>query len=275
MINRISLPLLFATCLLTFTGCGLLGPSVSDTVTRAVVVGDANAISISAFNGSIKVRQGAGNEIEVIAKRTAQGNSEQDAQSNLEQLKVEAINEGGTIVVRTQKPTNFRGGIAFDVTIPAGMRIDAKTFNGSINVEADGIVLAESSNASIVIRGAAEQVNARTSNGSIDVDLTSAASVDLKTSNASVNLKGSLVAGKHRLSTSNGSVNVTVRDTPVYVSAKTSNGKIRLGDVTGKKDAEALLGNAEISEAELEIRTSNASVNVEYVGEPKQDVLVL
>ena len=245
-------------------GCGFMGPRATDSLNRNVPLTTANSISINGFNGSIVVRPGMEGQVEVLAKRTAQGATAEEAEANLDLLEVETVEQDSEVIVRANKPKGFKGGIAYEVTIPPSMQVAATTSNGSIKIESIGSVTAKSSNGSITVNGASGSVQATTSNGSINVDLDNPAEIGLTTSNGSVTFRGLLVPGNHKITTSNGSVNATLRDLPVEVDASTSNGKVRLAGNPGKRSAKAIVGPADSADSKLQIRTSNASVTVNY-----------
>ena len=76
--------------------------------------------------------------------------------------------------------------------------------------------------------------------------------------------RGLLIPGNHTIKTSNGSVNATLQDLPVDVDASPSNGKVRLAGNPAKRSAKAIVGPADSADSKLQIRTSNASVTVNY-----------
>ena len=126
-------------------------------------------VRIGSTNGSINLKTG-GSGVSVTATKKA------DSQAKLEALKVTSTQSGGTITVTAVFPSscNDCGSIAFDVTVPAGTKVELSTTNGSITAS-----------------GLSADSQMSTTNGSVRAGYTSAAGVraiSLQTTNGSVTL---------------------------------------------------------------------------------------
>ena len=92
------------------------------------------------------------------------------------------------------------------------------------------------------------------------------ATVDAETSNGAIFFSGRLLAGTHRMRTSNGAIQVTIpRDVAILINADTSNGSITsslslVGDTEGKSWSASL--NPPITST-LTLKTSNGSIHID------------
>ena len=257
----------FTPILALLGGCSWMGPTATDTVGQLVPVGDARSVRVEGFNGSITVVGGSDGDtreqVAVRADRRAKGSDLATAEANLERLEIIVREEGDRVVVTTDRPDGFRGGVDFSVVVPDGWAVDATTSNGSIRCEGVRKATAKSSNGKLTFVAIAEAIDGQTSNGRIEVETESAVSTRLRTSNGSVRFRGGLQSGRNEIRTSNGSIDVTVVGGPVAVAATTSNGRIRIGDREGKKELTTAIGSGRGEGIGLQLKTSNGSVRVQ------------
>ncbi|MEM9825617.1 MAG: hypothetical protein AAF958_03465 [Planctomycetota bacterium] len=248
----------------TLSGCSMMGKRASDQIQKTIPLSANAKLEIETFNGYIKVVSGDVDEIELLAKRYAKGPTIEDAEDNLDDVEIETQSSDDGVVVSVNKPGGFQAGVSFELTIPKDWQVDAKTSNGAIVVrDASGVKL-KSSNGSITISGSPASVVAETSNGAIKAGSRRPAEVALKTSNGGVSWKGPLVAGDHRIRTSNGAIYAEVQDTSAKVVASTSNGRIVIDGVSAKGSLEKTLGEDPNPEVNVQIETKNGGVRVDY-----------
>jgi DUF4097 and DUF4098 domain-containing protein YvlB len=128
-------------------------------------VGQAPTLAIDSFSGSIAVRAGEAGTIEVVAHK--QGRS----QADLERIQVDITKQGDGLVIKTTKPPGVSSAwVQFEITAPAGTRLDARTGSGSIQVEGlSGGVRVGSGSGGIAVRDALGDVDAETSSGAVEV----------------------------------------------------------------------------------------------------------
>jgi hypothetical protein len=160
-------------------------------------------------NGSVEVKPATGGNVTVTAEvRWRRGNPKQD-------LRFRGVTVGNTITIcalwedgtcsASGYHSNTSGGfsvkllgnhtdasVAFTVYVPAGVKVDAFTMNGSIGVASTAPVTARTFNGSIKVATSVGPVDAETVNGGVDVRMTTLGPADGPVRARSVN--GSVAA---------------------------------------------------------------------------------
>lgn len=184
-------------------------------------------LTLENMNGSVEITGTSGDRVEIAGTKFA------NSPELLNALKIDVVNTGSTVRIRTIPPSGHRGGMGakYILRVPR-------------NMELDRIM---SSNGRITVDGVESAARLQTSNGSVHV----------------MNTKGPV-----EVETSNGSVELTGNEGPVNV--RTSNGKIRAEDVRGALTAVTSNGSvtARVSDPEpgrpISVKTSNGAVNLTF-----------
>lgn len=182
-------------------------------------------LALENMNGSVEITGTDGDRVEITGTKFA------SSPELLRALKIDVVNTGDTVRIRTVPPSAHRGGMGAKYVIRVPRR-----------AELDRII---SSNGRITIDGVDSAARLRTSNGGVRVSRTRGA-VEVETSNGAVELQGN--------------------EGPVTV--RTSNGQIRADDVRGALSAVTSNGSvtARISNPEagrpIVVTTSNGAVNI-------------
>jgi hypothetical protein len=218
----------FLTVLILFVATVACTPAfASETETRddTFSVGATPKIVVSNDNGQIGVV--TGNEGTVNVKATIR---------RPDDVEYGVVQEGDTVRVEAQVSSGwgweFGAGpgprVDIIVTLPADTNVDLRTSNGGIEV--------------VDIQNSGKL---RTSNGGISLENVKG-EFEVKTSNGDIDFRGEMTAGgMNQLTTSNGSVEVTLLGEPsVKLDATTSNGKIicKLPIVTTESEVNRLVG---------------------------------
>lgn len=243
-------------------------------------VGSAVRLTVRSFNGRLELRAGQDDEVRVEAKIR-----------NPSRVEYRAWQEGDNIFVEAQRMKGFAliprpAGAHIFVTAPVHTAIDLATSNGRVEVKnihgsgpvhtSNGRIILENvkgeheahtSNGRIIIDGMEGDADAKTSNGSIEIKRMRGA-VSAATSNGSISFEGEIPEGSaNRFETSNGSVKAKLRgEFGARLTAKTSNGRVRTNltnfaaHTQGRGHIEGIVGDGS---GELDIRTTNGSINVE------------
>jgi DUF4097 and DUF4098 domain-containing protein YvlB len=223
-------------------------------------------------NGAVTVRGVEGrNYVQVTATLSARGDTLEEANKKLEKMVVSMSQDGDGVTLRfrvSEQPTDARKhtSVEFDILMPIHGDIDVDTSNGEVTVtDVVGTVEVETSNGKIDIDHVTGSIRLDTSNGAInmrDVD----GSIDAETSNGAIVFRGHLLGDTHRMSTSNGAIEVAIpQDTALRIDASTSNGSISTnlpltGDTEGRSWSATLNPP---SASTLDLRTSNGSIRIE------------
>ena len=243
-------------------------------------VGNAVKLAIRSFNGRLEVRAGQDDEVRVDAKIR-----------NPSRVAYRAWQVGDNIFVEAQRVKGLTliprpAGVHISVTAPANTTIDLSTSNGRVEVQnihgsgpvhtSNGRIILENvkgeheahtSNGRIIIDGMEGDADVKTSNGSIEIKRMRGA-VSAASSNGSISFEGEMPEGSaNKFETSNGSVKVKLRgDFGARLTAKTSNGRARTNlpnftaHTQGRGNIEGTIGDGS---GELDIRTTNGSINIE------------
>jgi len=196
--------------------------AVTETVEKSSAIGKDGRLSVSTSNGSIRIRGGDVDEVEIVATKSA------STEEALKRAEIEVRSDGNHVSVAVTGNGNV--GVSFEITVPRHALLDRiKTSNGSITVEdARGDLVARTSNGSVRVEKLRGRADLATTNGSVHArDVDQYASVHATNGSVDVELAQS-PDGNLNIGTSNGSVTVqaaTAVDAQVELS--TTVGSIR------------------------------------------------
>jgi hypothetical protein len=217
------------------------------------------------LNGSIQVEKASSNRVEVAAhKRWRRGNPEDVT------IEVKKAGPGSQDVIicalwydntdcdedgynvhenRWGRDRNNDVTVEFTVKLPAGVKLDASSINGGIEIDgASSVVEAHTVNGRVVATSTGGPVNAGTVNGDIEVRMATVGSDDLK------------------FSTVNGSIEVVVPDgINADVDMRTVNGSVNSDfpmTVSGRINPRHIRATIGKGGRRIEFRTVNGSVEL-------------
>ncbi len=264
--------------LLAMPGCAaVMANLVKATATeqRSFTTSSQPSVVVDTYNGTITVNVISENKVEATVTKTGSGASKEAAEADLKNVSVDYSQDGETIriVARRTGPRSFgSSGAAVELSVPARAMISLTTSNGEISTEGiQGQITARSSNGKIDIREAKGKLDLETSNGAIVIDATQA-TLAAGTSNGNIHFAGTFEKGKHRLATSNGSIELVLPAAAQFqFEASTSNGTVTnrfpgLQPSSGKPGSNRLAGhvgsglNADI---DLKLETTNGGITLE------------
>lgn len=167
---------------------------------------------------------------------------------------------GNTVVLRHECPPifGFSCDASFEVTVPADVAVSGSTSNGAITISGvDGTVSVTTSNGSVTLDDLSAITDVTTSNGSITGNRLASGVFSAATSNGSVDLSFTESPTSLDVSTSNGTVDVTLpQDAPAYaLDTTTSNGKVEAEIRTDPSASDTIV-----------IETSNGDISISYAG---------
>jgi len=213
-------------------------------------------VVLDTFDGAIELHSWDRNEIEVEVEKRAM------EQSLLDEIKIDAQQQGDKIIVKVTGPRNERHGVTIGVNIsptarlrvavPRSANITATSGDGSIRAEAiEGKIVLRTSDGSVTGTRLGGDIQIRSGDGSIRIDNTTGR-LDLETDDGSVGVEAK--PSVLRLKTGDGSVRVTLEPDTVM----TDNWDITTSD-----------GNVTVTlpglfSAELDAETSDGSVRTNH-----------
>ena len=162
-------------CCLTLAVSSALA-DVTESTEYSYELEPGGRISIGNVNGDIHITGVAGNQVHIVAVKTAH------SEESLKGLEVEIEASDNRIRIETKYPkggsgwfhwgdkNDHGGSVAFDLTVPASVELDTvETVNGGITVAGvKGPVKAETVNGKISLEGLANDARLETVNGTID-----------------------------------------------------------------------------------------------------------
>lgn len=264
--------LFMAPALLFMAGCDLEDFGSSDRFTADFHYGpykSVSRLSVDNFNGSVEIMGTDQDAVEVSGTKYA------GSQDLLNLIKVDVVQTGDTIHIRTVRPSERHGnmGAKYVIRVPRKIELERITSsNGGIRVnDTEGPVRLRTSNGGVHANNLKGTLDVQTSNGGIEVEDLQGAAV-LKTSNGRVQAEG--IHGALEAQTSNGGIRAHLaKAEPGHtVRLETSNGGIDLTmDQTNQNDVYASTNNAGITvhmpasiAARVRAHTSNGSISSDF-----------
>jgi DUF4097 and DUF4098 domain-containing protein YvlB len=261
----------FVTVALVLAGCSrTIQVTKGEQVTKEFAAAAAPRIVVDTFNGSIHAERGVDNQVRAVITKVGSGATEADAQADLANIEITALQEGNTIRITAKRAGDLHFGnseASVDVTVPASSGLELMTSNGGLDSHGiSGSHKLRTSNGAIAVAGAKGELTAESSNGAISLDAQDAM-VHAEASNGRIAFQGSLAPGKHTFRSANGAVEITLpRDAAFTVDASAANGSVTTDfdlKTIGKKDGRILKGSIGDNPAtEITASTGNGSIQI-------------
>lgn len=172
------------TCLLLLafvsTGCDIVTADHRHQETaewrKAYELAPGGRVEVRNTNGQIQVEPASGNTVEVVAVKSARGQSPEDAKRALERLEIVENSSGGVIRIETRYPRSGwfgpSGQVRYTIRLPKGANASFITTNGGVELRGvSGTLEAQTTNGGIVAREVGGSFSATTTNGGVDVDM--------------------------------------------------------------------------------------------------------
>ena len=261
-----------------------MGPETKDEFRWQGTLASGKALEIKGVNGRITARPAGGSAIEVVALKHGR-------RSDPKQVEIVVVEHDGGLTLCALYPAPAgappnecapgKGGrmkvrhndvkVDFELKVPAGIALAARTMNGAVDVDGlGGSLRAHTVNGAIRAAGVEGNVDARTVNGGVRLDARGTA--------RATTVNGSIVADLGRadwtdrlaFETVNGSVTVALpAGTNADLHVSTTNGRIRnefdLAQ-TSRSTRRELRGTIGKGGRELRITTVNGAVRVQRRG---------
>lgn len=206
---------------------GLFAGAEKD-VKKSFNAGQGGTLTVDAARGSIQVKTGSGNDVDVQVLYRIKSGNEKKLEKVLEDYKLEMDQSGDDVTVTLDKRDGswWDGSnklqVKFRIRVPEKYNVKLNTSGGSISVDdLEGKVKAKTSGGSLNFGNIDGNITGKTSGGSVTVGDCNG-DVDVHTSGGSLNLGA--IMGDVDARTSGGSINV--RAIAGNVVARTSGGSI-------------------------------------------------
>lgn len=200
---------------------------------QSFTVGSNVSVTITTFNGSIDVRAGGSDQLQVEVTKRGGGATAAAAKADLDNIQLSMEQSAGqvklTATYKGDAPDDAAA--SFKVTVPAAITLVASLDNGSISVDGvKGDVTATANNGDLSVRGAGDgAISLKTTNGSVTIEGRDIASLTATTTNGDASFQGSLIGSDkdNVIDVGNGSATLTLPGEAQFgIDAQTSNGKL-------------------------------------------------
>jgi hypothetical protein len=269
---------------MTVFGDFFMGPETKDAFRWQGTLASGKALEIKGVNGRITARPTGGNAIEVVALKHGR-------RSDPKQVEIVTIEHDGGVTLCALYPAPAgappnecapgEGGrmkvrhndvkVDFELKVPAGIALAARTVNGAVVVEGlGGNLRAHTVNGAIRASGVEGDVAAITVNGSVRLDARGTARAETVNGSIVADLGRADWTDRLEFETVNGSVTVTLpAGTNAELHVSTTNGGIRnefdLAQ-TARSTRRELRGTIGKGGRELRISTVNGAVRLQRRG---------
>jgi DUF4097 and DUF4098 domain-containing protein YvlB len=207
-------------------------------------LGAAPYLELDSFAGNVTVRAGEGNTVRVTATKNASRESDLDA------IEITWDEQEGGLRVEAKAGERLASNrwVEFDITMPAGARLDLKSGAGNVNIhDVEGELRAQTGAGNIAVRGARAPVDLDTGAGNINYEGTPQSDCTFETGAGNITLRLSEDADVE-VDLDSGIGEVTVRDFEVQGSVTRGEVKGVIGaGMRGRIKASTGAGNINVS----------------------------
>ncbi|MDB6037466.1 MAG: hypothetical protein JWM99_1307 [Verrucomicrobiales bacterium] len=256
------------------------GTVAEDDTKKTFSVSDGGTLKIEADRGSIEVKTGASQNVEIEVLRKVERGSEANAKELLAAHVLTFNQDGKNILVKGELPGKWTSGwrgpnlsVKYVVSVPRNYNADLKTAGGDIVIaELNGEGHYRTSGGNIKVGRGTGEISAKTSGGDITVAGCDK-SIDLETSGGSI--KAGEIAGDAKARTSGGDIHLT--KVGGVTDAHTSGGNILADQLMGTAQASTSGGNVKASfskqpEGKCVFKTSGGNVELALADSVSIDV---
>ena len=221
----------------------------SDEIQWAFPVDRITLIDAETSNGSIKITLTDGPEIKVHAKKEVWARAQSKADMYANQIVVKGEIQGDKLRVYKDHPVlpnEVRVCVSYEIQAPQNMSLRLETSNGWMNIDSihgtiharttngkiemskcNGVLEASSTNGPLTLQDCTGPATLKTTNGGIHFSNLSG-QVKAETSNSHIQGEFAAISGYSEFVTSNGGIDIKIRQGNEPVYARTSNGSINL-----------------------------------------------
>jgi hypothetical protein len=265
-----------AVCFVAVSGCDVVHMAAQSAQARGgfertLTVNGPVDLSVRTGSGSIQVRTGAADRVQIVARVTA--SSWRDGTDPNERVRrVESappITQTGNVIRLgdTRDDPMYRNvAISYELTVPANTRLDAQSGSGSQTIGSlDGEVRAQTGSGSIRLERTGGSLHAQTGSGRIEAQSVGG-EVRAQTGSGSVDVT-QIVRGDVNVQTGSGSVALTLPpDAAFTLDAQTGSGSITTSQpltVQGRVRRNHVTGTVRGGGNRVHVRTGSGSIAIQ------------
>ena len=264
-----------AVCFVALSGCDIVHIAAQSVQARGgfertLTVNGPVDLSIRTGSGSIQVRTGAADRVQIVGRISA--SSSRDGLDAAERVKrVESappITQTGNVISlgdTNNDPIYRNVAISYELIVPPNTRLNAQTGSGSQSIGSiDGEVRAQTGSGSIRIERTGGSLYAQTGSGNIEADSVGG-EVRAQTGSGSVQIR-QIVRGDVSVQTGSGSVSLDLPEDAAYtLEAQTGSGSITTAQpmtVQGRVRRNHVTGTVRGGGHNVRVRTGSGSIAI-------------
>jgi hypothetical protein len=262
-------------CSLVLTGCDVVhiaaqSQQVRGAFERTLTVTGPVDLSIRTGSGSIQIRSGAGDRVQIFGRISA--SSWRDGLDPADRVRrIEAappVTQTGNVIRigdTNDDPIYRNVGISYELVVPANTRVNAQTGSGSQTIgSVDGSVRAQTGSGSIRIERAGGSLHAQTGSGNIEAGSVGG-EVHAQTGSGSVDVR-QVARADVSVQTGSGSVTLSLPPDAAYtLEARTGSGSISTSQpltVQGRVRRNHVTGTVRGGGNNILVRTGSGSIDI-------------
>ena len=264
-----------AVCFVALTGCDVARIAAQSTQARGMfertlTVNGPVDLSVRTGAGSIQVRTGAGDRVQIVGRVSASSwRGGLDPAERVRQVEAAPpITQTGNIIRlgdTNDNPLYRNVGISYELVVPANTRINAQTGSGSQAIgSVDGAVRAQTGSGSIRIERAGGSLHAQTGSGNIEANSVGG-EVRAQTGSGSVEVR-QIARADVNVQTGSGSVTLSLPPDAAYtLDARTGSGSITTSQpltVQGRVRRNHVTGTVRGGGNTVTVRTGSGSIAI-------------
>ena len=201
---------------------------------RSFDIGPNGSFALSNISGDLVIRGGAGEQVQIQAvKEVHRAGSDAEAKRQLERVDIEVTHTGNRLRVitryeeRSESDRDSSVSVAFEVIVPSGTEVSAKSVSGDIEVtNVQGELKAETVSGEVEIQEAEKLVSAKSVSGNVEVDSARGTeNIEISSVSGDVKVDG-LEASRVTFESVSGDIEITDADCG-RASIKTVSGDVR------------------------------------------------
>jgi DUF4097 and DUF4098 domain-containing protein YvlB len=148
-------------------------PEVTAPFSRIVPLGRNGTLDLENLAGDVIITGGRGNEVRIEAVKRVRNPIASQARSLLEQLRIDVVERGGNVDVRTLHPMRARnmfGTVDYTIVVPSSSNVTVRTMTGDVRVtNVNGELRAEAVNGNVAASDVRRVRLVKTMTGNIEL----------------------------------------------------------------------------------------------------------
>lgn len=239
-------------------------PGAEGAFDRNFTVSGPVKLNIENSSGSVNIRRGTSDKVEIHAKVKSNNWFSGDASDQIKKIEQNPPVEqnGNSIRIYRPEPKEIfnRVSIAYDISVPEDTNIDSSTGSGAQTIEGvKGPVAARSGSGSLRLTSIGSAVQAKTGSGSVTLNQIGG-DAEIETGSGSIHADS--IAGGSKIRAGSGGIRLR-QTAPGDVNVETGSGHINLEGVNGSLVAHAGSGGMDVEgrpKGEWELHSGSGSI---------------